>query len=453
MPDVLGASTGAIGLGPYGDRSEHSGPPEIITIPDTFRPFFATDARSILITLFPQHFNFIPNPAFRVDTTGWEINGVRPAPTSYSWTFVGGTGAENKALLDSIIAGTTSAVEPDPSTVGAYQNGQIVWISGVDVWLVVDDTATLTVAEASAQGLTISADTSGYRVWDVDDSLSAEDSWVGQSFVAYGSSSLRYRAGADQFIYVGPKPETLSSGTNIYSYAEYGSAQWTFSVYVRGSGRVRLTMDAYNPADRTDAASGPEYQDLVTVADPFVEPAGDPAILGPEGNVWVLIDPAPSEAPFYESLDRPPAFASVVGPWEDIEDDGLWHRVVLTTRARVEENEGQVSFAGAWWIDGQIEVENGDPIRVSAAMLDPKEYPECAYFDGDMAEDPNIDDFIWEGNANNSISHYYFDRQLRTRWLWERLNAVVPAGRPYQIFFGAYDRPYIPPPNAEVAGG
>ena len=452
MPDVEGASTGAIGLAPYGDLTEHSGPPEIIVIPDTYRKFLATDARSVLITLFPQHYNFIPNPAFRNDATGWEINAV-PAADAYSWTFASGTDAENVTLLDSIINATSSAVDPDPSTVDAFQNDQLVYISGADVWLVIDNGAGvfLTVADAASVGLGITGDVFGYRIWDpATDTLFPDDAWVGQSVRLDGDASLRYREGAGKFVYVGPRvianePEFFDPGR--------GSAEWTFSIYARGSGRIKLSMDAYAAEDRQDVTSGPQYQDLTTVPDPFTEPAGDPAILGPEGDVWILIDPLPSEEPFYQSLDRPPNFARVEEEWQDVEDDGRWHRFTATTTARVREGLGRVSFSGVWWIDVQIEVENADGLLLSAAMLDPTEYPECQYFDGDMVEELELDDFIWEGDANNSVSKYYFDRMLRTQWLWERMGFVVPAGRPFQIFFGAYDRPYVPPKEAlEVAG-
>lgn len=342
------ATAGSIGLGPYGDVIEHSGPPEVILAPDYFRPFFATDARSVLVTILPNHYNFVPNPAFRVDTTGWEITGLTTA-------------------LDA-------------------------------------------------------------------------DSWVGQSLKCTGTGTLRYRQAADQFIYVG----NLNGTTQDQFDHRRGGAEYTYSVYAKGAGRIRLSMDAYFPEDLEDLTSGPEFQNLTTVADPTTEPSGDPAVIGPEGRVWALIDPAPAAAPYYEDLGRPPAFESINGVWTEVEDDGEWHRYSVKTRATVPEGNGQVSFLGARWIDGLIEIADATDLKISAVMLDSAEYPECAYFDGGITEDPNLDDFLWEDGADSSVSLYYFDRLVRTQWLCQYLPQVIPVSRPYQVFFGSYWRPFVP---------
>jgi hypothetical protein len=92
-------------------------------------------------------------------------------------------------------------------------------------------------------------------------------------------------------------------------------------------------------------------------------------------------------------------------------------------------------------------------------MLDPTENPYAQYFDGSMTEDPAVDDFIWSKTQadyttpleNQCVSYYYYDRKARTRWLYENLKYVVPVDRPYQIFYGAYDRPYFPPSQTQVA--
>lgn len=344
---VLGTATGAIGLGPYADSAEYTGPPEVILQPDYFRPFFATDARSVLVTLLPNHYNFVPNPAFRVDTTGWEITGLSTA-------------------LDA-------------------------------------------------------------------------DSWVGQSLKCNGSGTLRYRAAADQFIYVGNLPGTTEEQ---FDYRR-GGGEYTYSVYAKGAGKIRLNMDAYFPEDLEDLTSGPEYQNLPFVSDPTTEPVGYAAVVGPEGRVWKAIDPEPSAAPFYEDLGRPPAFESISSVQTVVENDGEWHRYVLRTRARVPEGNGQVTFIGARWIDGLIEIEDAQDLLISAVMLDSTEYPECAYFDGGMTEEAHLDDFLWEDNPDSSVSLYYYDRLIRTKWLCRYLPQVIPAGRPYQIFFGSYWRPFV----------
>ena len=87
LPAVITGSTGAIGLAPYGDEAEHTGPPSVVVYTPPFRRFFATDARSVLITLLPQHYNLIPNPAFRT-LSGWTSTGITPIPASLRpmWT-------------------------------------------------------------------------------------------------------------------------------------------------------------------------------------------------------------------------------------------------------------------------------------------------------------------------------------------------------------------------------
>lgn len=343
------AGAAPIGLGPYGDETEHVGEPEVIVFTPPFRPFFDTDARSVMITLLPQHYNLVPNPAFRVDAAGWENSGV-----------------------------TTSL---DPA-----------------------------------------------------------DSWVGKSLVCNGTGMLRYREGAGKFIYVGPM---RSANENQWDFRR-GNAEATYSVYVKGEGEVRLTMDAYYPTDHLDLTSGPEYQNLSSSSSPSTEPAGESAIIEQStGRVWKAISPTPSVAPFYEDIGRGPVLATASGEWTAVENDGKWHRIIVKTNARVQENEGQISFVGARWIDGKIEIRNANNLKVSAVMLDPVEYPTCDYFDGGMTEDPFLDDFLWEDVANASVSYYYFDRVIRARWLYERMGFVIPVNRPFQIFFGSYWRPYV----------
>ena len=437
MPDVIAASTGPFSLGPYGDVAEHTGPPKIIVLPDIFRPFFATDARSVMVTLLPQHYNFIPNPAFRTDASGWEFSGdINPGANSYSWTFVSSTGATNYENLSATIDGSSDA----DVTTSEPQDGQIVHISGgANVWLVVDSGSTLTVEDAAHVGLPLSQNREGFRVWAVQDALDPDDSWVGQSVLCNGEGSMRYREAADRFVYVGP---LLGTEDNQYD-PRRGGSEYTLNVYAKGSGQVRLRMDAYYPEDFIDLSSGPEYQNLTTVSDPTTEPAGDPAVLGPDGRVWTLIDPLPDVAPYYEEIGRPPAFENVVGGWKQIDDDGEWHRVSVKTRARVEDGAGRISFVGARWLDTHIEIRSAKDLRISAVMLDSTEYPECAYFDGGMTEDVNVDDFLWEGEEDSSVSYYYFDRVVRTKWLCQRMGTVVPVSRPFQIFFGSYWRPFV----------
>jgi hypothetical protein len=341
--DVITASTGAIGLGPYGDEAEHTGPPEVIVYTPPYREFMAMDARSIMLTLIPHHYNLIPNPSFRADLTGWTV------------------------------AGLGTSVDPDVS-------------------------------------------------------------WVGKSVVCDGDGHLK------RMVYVGPLQGTEENQWD----PKRGGPEATFSVYARGEGEVRLSMVAYYSTDQTDLTAGPQYQNLPTSASPATEPAGAPALLdSTTDRVWTLIDPTPDAAPFYEDIGRGPAIASVTGEWTPVEDDGEWHRNFVHTYARILEEEGLISFVGARWVEVTVEVRNANSLRLSSTMLDPTEYPVCAYFDGGMTEELALDDFLWEGEADDSASYYYFDRVLRAKWLHENIGYAKPAGSPHQIFFGSYWRPYV----------
>lgn len=776
MTDVLGTTVGPLGQAPYADNVEYVADPGVQFDQDFYRPFFATDARSVLITILPNHYNFIPNPSFRVDGSGWETSGnIGAVSTAYSWTFpsagnllrdegstfeadphgwipvsstctlelstdfategvsslkatstvagltrafqssgvapvvpgktytavfdlrvpadrnasasisfytlggsglgaigatpiagapagwqrytatmtapssssnvrtlVGITNAEIgdvfyvdrvgiwegtsqewlppvEGYLNDITNGTANAdITPDPGSNPAPVDGQLVYISGEDVWVIVDSAGTLSPGE----GVAINRSISGFRIWRATEDSLVTDSWTGRAVRCSGSGTFRYRESADRFVYVGNVP-----GTSVEQYdPRRGGAEYTFSVYAKGRGSVRLRMDAYLAADIEDLSSGPEYQNLRLVPDPsalggrnllnmnqatgsdygltvpttsdvpyfstitggtassstsysdegsrsirvaptgagnvgptfgsnagsvvsvpvnqripaspgetitvaysVISPSTVPrrdfftlifffdalgnqlsssgqnmgstptswtrytfsAVAPPEtayigfriyvggvvdtteytyydriglwkgeggdwtypgedavldeatGRVWSRIDPVPTSAPYFEDIDRPPYIASTTGTWDEIEDDGQWHRVVLTTRARVPEGNGQISFMGARWIDAQIEVNGADGLLLSSVMLDSTEYPECAFFDGGITEDPVLDDFIWEGDANSSVSMYYYDRLVRAKWLCTRLPQVIPAGRPYQIFFGSYWRPFV----------
>jgi hypothetical protein len=168
-----------------------------------------------------------------------------------------------------------------------------------------------------------------------------------------------------------------------------------------------------------------------------------------DGQVWKKLP-----GPYYEDTTEKPYFAEAAGEWTELVDQG-WERHMIRTAAWTPEDEGRINFSGCFWIDARLEFMNCKDVLISAFMLDPNENTVAEYFDGSMTEDPALDDFIWsktfteDGDyvtpkANECVSYYYYDRRARVRWLQENLRYVVPVDRPYQIFFGALDRPHIP---------
>jgi hypothetical protein len=175
----------------------------------------------------------------------------------------------------------------------------------------------------------------------------------------------------------------------------------------------------------------------------------DPSV---DGVVWT------TSGPYYTDTGSPAYFESVVGQWVDIEAAEEWHRVLVRTDSRdTFYSQDSISFLGVAWIDAVIEVRNedGDTLKISAAMLDAREAPEAEYFDGDMVESAELDDFLWMGEPNGSVSLYYYDRALRARWLHYAMNFMAPADRPYQIYFHDINLPYVPTEGmaASVANG
>lgn len=337
MPDVVNPiSPPQFAGAPYGDAMEVTGPPVLITIPEEFGPFLRTDARTVMITLQPHHFNYIPNPSFRTDTAGWALTGsVWDGRTADYVLTADPDGAVNKTAIEDILAlpapdGSTILVEHD----GSYQS------------LLVEAGQTLSVADAR---FPLSADVSGCRDWQpLTDSLDAEISWVGRSIVISGEGILHYRdrdsEGGEAFVYVGPEYEFDASGQGDWRAYSRGSPEWTFTAHVRGRGRVRMVMEAYRaegvmgpvqglnipvvadpsaqPFDRDtpryleegtgalyELRPAPYYNNLwrpITVADPAaLTDQQQPLVLDGSGNLWRPITPPPAALPLYENVGTP----------------------------------------------------------------------------------------------------------------------------------------------------
>lgn len=231
----------------------------------------------------------------------------------------------------------------------------------------------------------------------------------------------------------GPQPPVGKMPYLMYNNRLYGLKD----PYPETAG-ITLYNNLADPTEKADPASelpGATY--LITSG------SGDANY---DGQVWMLID-----QPLYEPTGQEAWFDSVDGPWVELRDDGEWQRLHVQTDAFSREEEGRVSFLNGYWIDCIVQYENVDGVRLSSLMLDPCESPIAAYFDGAMTPEPNVDDFLWSKVdvdqaplENQCISYYYYDQRGRMKWLWDNLRFLVPIGRPYQIFFGAFDRPYIP---------
>lgn len=418
---VNDAMTGAYGTSPFADLSEYAPPTVRVPFGKIYSEIHPTDARAVEVFVAPNHVNLIPNPACRVVDDGWNYSGFNdPFTIPYDWTFVSSTDVDNKNSLDSIINRTTSAVTPDPATVSAYLNGQIVYVSGVDVWLEVDDTATLTVAQASAEGLSISGDTAGFKTYDTSFTqvYLDEESWVGQAIHTVGVGTVHYEDQNHGLIYVGPTdqgmmPTGLVRSTDWWEPAK-ATAEYTFSVYAKGNENtfVQLSMYGFRPKD----------------------PAGE--------------DISPEDTPYVWA--HSPAYRM-----NSIDDE--YDRFSVRTTSRLDDiSEGTTSFADCWWVKVEVTVSKDiDSIApeawLSAFMLDSTE-SAGPYFDGDMEEEGR-DDFFWVSPVESSdpaaeqrpwFSAYYCDRLVRTAWLYGNVYQVVPANRPVHVYFHDRSHPYNP---------
>lgn len=537
---------GAFATYPYGDAQEVTGPPQFAPIPERYREFLFTDARSILLRLIPHHRNFFPNPAFRVNTLGWVGEGAA-TPAEFTEQVVLGTDAENVTTLTDL-----SYLEDGRKVmfIAPYSGDQPSLFSYPEqrITLVRDSAATLEIADSPVG---VASAVPGWRVANLDDALIDYDSWVGQSLYINGDLTLRYRDldsnGDAQFVYVGP--ETIVEGDEWWMSGR-PSPEWTFTAFFKGEAEVRMVMEAYRPINSDEVKSPPENQNLPLVSNPegaaynpdaptIVDPDGfiwnlndqpfyervlqmaveadpaaltrqdDPFVMDPTNNVWQAISPQPlvpplyqqmpdqpSEVPFspnpetltpadvddrylvtsaetdpgtknilyrhtgitnYVSSQQKAAAGYIYGQWTTISNDD-WERLYIQTGLRTSDVE-RANFQNCHWVDARVEVRFAKNLRISALQLDPTEYPIAPYFDGDMTEEPEVDDFVWSGDANNSVSEYYRQRRARTEWAWRSMGYMAPVARPVQMYYLDYSRPYIPPgalygtPNARRSRG
>lgn len=576
MPDerILNpGGTSAYGGAPYADGAEITGPPDPIVVTDEPAEFLGTDARSILIEMYPNHWNFIPNPSCRVDDSGWEVDGVvHTLNPDISWlgrsiAIPQGTASVRYRDLDSnsdpqyVYVGPSAAIEGPEGWTEAFRGGRGSSQWRFSTYLRGTGRVRLTMtAYSSSNPATYKAPPPGASapiVADPDTIAFDEnvpeviDSATGRLWnqipPAYYRKIGWVSVSADDPTTIGPSyslpPElmqandpqpyvyTLTSTTAPY-YSLWGTASstpdpatadpvdWSNDEYLRSStdgsmwklresyaphvpdpetggvppyhyyipNSIKVVEDAinYEPDlsrideyleyagslyERNGSATAPLYSLVSAITDAPITDLTDKSQLpegellpttgdvvrrtGAEGDgsIWIVKGP-----PWYTDTNRVGGgFASVSTGWFTIdtplEDDESgsdgWERHSVITNAATYTDGDRTSFGGCFWIDALIEVEatGTDGVLVSSVQLDPTEYPEAQYFDGDMAAESGRNDFMWLGTANDSESVYYYDREARTKWIQDNLRYLVPINRPYQIFYESTDRAYVPETN------
>lgn len=585
---IQGTSQPFFSGAPYGDYMEVSGPPQLTVIPEPYSEFFRTDARTVMIILHPQHFNFFINPAFRVDDAGWELEPAEGKLLTKVGLYEGDswvgkslqvTGSGSIRFRDLDKDGNPAFVYVGPSkdltqadwfepgrgsarwTASVYVSGTKSMEEGpfikpararlvMEAYRPTDGTKAksppehidvVEVADPNTEPYGPEAvKDDGDEIWtrmlppfyrlvgkpsthpdpgsitDAELSLPAVvrdpgDGTLWSEITPYPSAVPYYEflvdpPYQDPGTYPGPDPYIQDTAGNLYAFNPVAQGEpyyqphhlplvdspetvlpdksqmphhlldpagdlWVMKSPTAQDGTpyyevvgtpAPYPMDPDDP-DQVPILEAPPGADLVilTATRPPVPANGEPEMWPFEDEVWELIGP-----PYYESTGTEAYFASSTGPWFDLETDD-WTRIFARTAAWDYVEDGRISFQDAFWIDVRLEVENVDGMLASAFMLDPTEAESlspadaplaASYFDGSMTEDQDIDDFIWsevdaDGKemANQCISMYYYDRMARVRWMWENLKFVVPVDRPYQIFFGHYRRPYVPPTDISTS--
>jgi hypothetical protein len=452
---------------PYGDALEVSGPPTFEFIPDTQQPFLKTDARAIMILVYPHHYNFIPNPAFRTDTSGWAITGSAVLDESDMWVGQSLTVNGDAMLryqdtdmdghLAYVYVGPSRDIH-DPEWVYEPAAGSAAWTFSAffkgtgRVRLVMDAYRRTDFSTAKSgpefHGLTTISDPTTAPYDATKEAVLDNDGqvWLLREAPYYESLGRPH---------VEASPATMTNQPDQYVLSSTGHL-WS----------------AITPKP----SSAPLYADLgattlivddpsITDDDPEVMPPGaqyikiQSADTARDGYVWSRIPGS-----YYEPTGNTAAFAQVVGEWIDINAD-TWDRRYIQTDTRwfvdeesgvepaLEGGGGGQNFYLVDWIDARIEIEDATNLMVSAVMLDPTEWPIASYFDGAMTEDPHLDDFLWSGAVNDSVSFYYYDRISRARWLAENLRYLIPVNRTFHIYFGSYDLPYVAPVTTTLSSG
>lgn len=293
-PVVLGSIPGPRGRVAYAEEAQiyKEVPPVFVEPP--YNPFYPTDARTVMAVVYPNHWNFIPNPALRVDDHGWETEGF-DFPYAYNVNTTD-DGAANLAAIDQISA------PPLPEEVGKVLpvDGDVLRLHdnhGENYYMIAEDGYTTSPATSPVP---VSGPIVGWKNKTGSFHSLSADSWVGQSIQVNGTGTIRYR---DQghFVYVGIEEE-VPEDTYEWNHPARGNDRWRFSAYFKGEGQVRVRMDAYYPQLDGVPYSPPLHSEAVEHTDPPEEWGYNEYEIIYDGNVWIRNDP-----PFYKSLGVPVA--------------------------------------------------------------------------------------------------------------------------------------------------
>ena len=248
--------------------------------------------------------------------------------------------------------------------------------------------------------------------WTVTPGLTLRsDSWIGQSVEFNSPGSIEHDK-----IWIGPVTGATPGGDTDWIDSRVSGREYTVSLFAKGTNaRLRVSLYGYLPKDYGVENPVPEDTPSVQVHSPLV-----------------TVDPSD------------------------------WGRVWVKTNSRIADlSADTVNFANAWWLVPRVEVyadglTTVPYVLLSSFVLDPSEGPLCDYFDADMSEDGQRDDYIWlKDDTGNNVYHAYLPQRVaRSQWFYDHMYDVIPVNRPVQIYYLDRNNAWDPkgPPAHELTG-